>query len=259
MDLIWKAFVASTVLLVAGCATYTTPGRGVPVELLSSSESPAPSADKPAPLSENEIEQSLTAQPAASFPARIAFVRLQAAGYRDCYGSGRFCVVTHREIESEENYARLGKMPQVAGLAVMNRLVLPPSLTSTRDLRRTAAVLRADMLLVYSLDTTFRVENTDVGPLQLLSLGFLPTKKAQVTATASAVMFDVRTGFIYGLAEGTAFEEQRGTLWSSSDAVDNARKRAEAEAFGKLVGEIEKFWRDVVKTHAGGRAAAPAG
>jgi len=95
-----------------------------------------------------------------------------------------------------------------------------------------------------------------VGPLALISLGFLPTKNAQVTATASAALLDVRTGFVYGVAEASATEAQRGTFWSSSDAVDNARKKAEAEAYVKLIGEIEKFWADVLSTHARGQTEA---
>ena len=47
----------------------------------------------------------------------------------------------------------------------------------------------------------------------------------------------------------TALEEKRGTFWSSSQAVDSARKAAETRAFEKLVGEIERFWDDVLKTH----------
>jgi hypothetical protein len=128
-------------------------------------------------------------------------------------------------------------------------LLLPSRFTSLRELRQSAATLRADLLLVYSIDTGFQIDNTDLGPFALVTLGFLPTKKARVTATASAALFDVRTGFVYGLAEATALEEQRGTFWSSSQAVDSARKAAETRAFEKLVGEIERFWDDVLKTH----------
>jgi hypothetical protein len=106
------------------------------------------------------------------------------------------------------------------------------------------------MLLVYSMDTGFNVENTDLGPLSLITLGFLPNKKARVTATASAAIFDVRTGFIFGVAEATATEQQRATFWSSSEAIDSARLAAEANAFQKLIGEVEKLWGGVVATHA---------
>jgi hypothetical protein len=229
----------------AGCATYTTPGAGVTLENLTAADA--------------DIADLLKVEPAAPFPARLAVARVQASGYyshsNTCYGSGRYCVVTTRDIEPEAAFERLSRLPQVAGLALMNRMLLPGKLTSAKDLRQAGATLRTDLLLVYSLDTGFNIENTDVGPLALVSLGFLPTKKARVTATASAAVFDVRTGFVYGVAEATAVEEQRGTFWSSSEAVDSARKKAESEAFEKLTGEIEKLWRELLSTHLRREAA----
>jgi hypothetical protein len=234
-------------LLISGCATYTTPGGGMDLQDLAAADT--------------DIAELMRAEPAAVFPARIAVARVQASGYHSrsntCYGSGRYCVVTTRDVEAEASYDRLAKMPLVSAVALMNRMLLSAKLTSAKDLRQAAATLKTDMLLVYSLDTSFNVENTDVGPLALISLGFLPTKKARVTATASAALFDVRTGFVYGVAEASATQEQRGTFWSSAEAVDAARKRAEAESFQKLIGEVEKFWDDVLRTHVRVRAGTP--
>jgi hypothetical protein len=238
------AMAAFAALLASACASYTTPGAGVQVENLARADA--------------DIAELLRAEPGAVFPARIAVARAQAAGYASssntCYGTGRYCVVTTRDVEPEASYERLSKLPLVTGVALMNRMLLPPTFTSTKDLRQAAAGLKTDILLVYSLDTGFNIENTDVGPLALVSLGFLPTKKARVTATASAALFDVRTGFVYGVAEASATEQQRATFWSSSDAVDHARKKAEADAFQKLIPEIEKLWADVLKTHVHARA-----
>jgi hypothetical protein len=239
MNSAWKAVGVSLLMLAAGCATYTTPGAGVNIEHLSKADP--------------DIADLLKVEPATSFPARVAVARVQASGYysrsNSCWGSGRYCVVTTRDVEPEEAYERLSRLPQVAGLGLMNRMLLPAKLTSAKDLRQGAATLRADLLLVYSLDTAFSVENTDIGPLALITLGFLPNKKARVTSTASAAIFDVRTGFVYGVAESTAIEEQRATFWSSSDAVDNARKKAESDAFQKLVDEIAKGWESILRTH----------
>jgi hypothetical protein len=249
-----KLLTACTLVLMAGCSTYTTPGAGVRIEDLPTADLPSANRSSGS-LSSEELDfaQSLKAQPTASFPARVAIARIQVAGYSSasntCYGEGRLCVVITRDIETDESYDKLSKLPSMAGLAAMNRLVLPRKFTNTKDLRQAAAILRADMLLVYTLDTAFKIENTFIGPLALISLGLLPNKKARVTTTASAAMFDVRTGFIYGLAEATAIEEQRATFWSTSDAIDSARKTAESAAFEKLVGEIAKFWGDVLKTH----------
>ena len=243
----WALATVLSALLSSGCATYTTPGAGMNLEDLARADT--------------DIADLLKVEPAAVFPARIAVARVQASGYysrsNTCYGTGRYCVVTTRDVEPEESYDRLSKLPLVSAVALMNRMLLSGKLSSAKDLRLAAASLKTDLLLVYSLDTSFNIENTDVGPLALVSLGFLPTKKARVTATASAALFDVRTGFVYGVAEASATEEQRGTFWSSSEAVDSARKKAEADAFQKLIAEIEKFWADVLRTHAHARAATP--
>ena len=235
-----KIICAIVALCASGCATYTTPGAGVTLESLANTDA--------------DIAERLKLEPAARFPARMTVARVQASGYssrsNSCYGSGRYCVVTARDIEPEATFERLSRMPQLAGLALMNRMLLPGKLTSAKDLRRAAATLKTDLLLVYSLETEFNIENTDVGPLAMISLGFLPTKNARVTATASAVVFDVRTGFVYGVAEASALEEQRGTFWSSSEALDSARKQAESAAFQKLAGEIEKLWSEILRTHS---------
>lgn len=234
-------------VVASGCATYTTPGAGMSLQDLATADP--------------DIADLLKVEPAAAFPARIAVARVQSSGYSSrtctCYGSGRYCVVTTRDVEPEAAYERLAGMPLVAGVALVNRMLLSEKLSSAKDLRQAAATLKTDLLLVYSFDTGFNIENTDVGPLAMISLGFLPTKKARVTATASAALFDVRTGFVYGVAEASATEEQRGTFWSSSEAVDNARITAEADAFRKLIGEIEKFWADVLRTHVRVRAGVP--
>jgi hypothetical protein len=37
--------------------------------------------------------------------------------------------------------------------------------------------------------------------------------------------------------------------WGSEDAIDESRRKTEAEAFEKLVGEVETMWSGVVKQY----------
>src|SRR6185295_16660006 len=91
------ALAALAALLAAGCATYTTPGAGVNVENLAKADV--------------DIAELMKIEPAAPFPARLAIARIQASGYysrsNTCYGTGRYCVVTTRDIEPEASYERL--------------------------------------------------------------------------------------------------------------------------------------------------------
>jgi hypothetical protein len=118
------------------------------------------------------------------------------------------------------------------------------------DLRSPAEKLRADVLLVYSINTIFSVEGRQLGPLSLISLGMLPNKKAHVTATVAGVLVDVRTGFIYGSTEATVTQTQRSSIWSTEQAIDTARMNAERNAFGDFVGEFEKLWDSVLASRA---------
>ena len=80
--------------------------------------------------------------------------------------------------------------------------------------------------MLYTVDTKFRTDTTQLGPLQLVGLGFFPNKKAKVTSTCAAAFIDTRIGFLYGIGEFSADEEQRSDAWNSSAAIEKARARA---------------------------------
>lgn len=226
-------------LLMSGCATYQTPGAGISIGDLSQS-SP-------------EIAELIQREPAAEFPARIATVRVQASGYSagttGCFGQGAFCVVTTRDIEKDEDYTRLSKLAGVADIGRVTRLLVPSSISGIEDIRKAAAGLKADIILLYSVDTRFVVEGQSLGPLSVVSLGLIPNKRAHVTSTASAALIDVRSGFIYGVAESSASDDQRATVWSTRQTIERARIGTERTAFEELIGEIEELWQGVVNVH----------
>ncbi|KAK0331951.1 hypothetical protein LTR94_026862 [Friedmanniomyces endolithicus] len=227
--------------LLSACSTYTTPGAGVALGAISEHDS--------------DISQAFARQAAGVFPAHLAIARVAAPGYRSgsntSVGSGAFGVVTTRDVETEQSLARLAAMPEVAAVAPISRLLLPANLQTTRDLRTAAAQLRADAVLIYTIDTRFRTEAAELGPLQTIALGFLPSRKAVVNATCAFMIVDVRTGFVYGAGEVTASEDQRSNVWDSENAIEAARLRAERKAFEDGLGEIETLWRSIVAAHAG--------
>jgi hypothetical protein len=221
--------------LLSGCsASYVTPGGGVSL----------------ASIDEPDIEANFRRKPASPFPVRLAVVRVQDKGYyshsNQSYGNGAFSVVTTRDVEKDEHFKRISDLPMIAGMAPLNRMVISRNLHSVKTLRVAASQLKTDMLLVYTFDTSFRVPGQDVGPLTLITLGFLPNKQASVTTTASAAIYDVRTGYIYGLCEATATQERIASSWSKEDAIERCRIDTETEAFDGLVGEFEKTWKMVL-------------
>jgi len=225
-------------LVLTGCGSkYVTPGGGVSLE----------------GISDYSIKERFRTKPAAPFPAILAVVRVQEAGYTSYsnrgYGEGNFSVVTTRDIETDEHFDKLASMPQVKDLARVNRLLLPSHLRDAKDLRRAAASLHADMLFLYTLDTSFRIQGQG-GPLSVITLGLAPDRRAIVTTTASAALYDVRTGYVYGVAEATHTTDHLANTWSEVRVVDDARQETEREAFVRLLDEFSKTWSAVVEQYA---------
>jgi hypothetical protein len=231
--------LSTLALILAGCsASYVTPGG------------PARLDD----INRADIAEIAARQPAATFPARLAVVRVQAPDYRsqstELLATGRFSVVPTKELIPDDGVQELRSWPDVATVAPLTKLLLPPKLDSLDDLRVAAAKLQSDVIFVYTVDTSFRVQGRGYGPLALISLGLAPDRDASVTSTASAMFVDVRTGFVYGVAEATDKEAGLTNAWSSNDTVDRKRLAAEQEACKLMLAEAAKTWNGIVEEHA---------
>ena len=247
-----------TTFIAAGCASYAAPGRGANMRAIAGDASPADVANGTEPA----LRSALAKKPLASFPAAVAVARVQEAGYCSRtargYGGGRYSVVTTRDVERPEHFDRLAQMPLIHGVAPVNRLLLPDRFQSDAELRAAAAALHADVLLIYTLDTVFRVDER-AAPLTLVSLGLFPNRRAHVICTASAILLDTRNGYVYGVAEATDKADQLTSAWTTAEAVDASRLRAEERAFAKLMGELETTWHGVVAQYAVGSPSRVSG
>lgn len=236
-------FAILACLSLGGCAKYQTPGG------------PA----KISQMADLDIAYLLKIEPVATFPVNLALVRVQAPGYSignyRAYGSGAFSVALNSDVETEEQYNRVTAWPQVTGVARLSRLLLGMELKNNKDIRLAAAQLHTDMVLIYTLDTDFHIQGV-VEPIGVLTLGFLPNKLAQVSTVASAILIDTQTGYVYGAADAKADTQQVANAWTSSEAVDQSRKRTETEALNKMIGECAKMWKGVVAAHGQRRKPA---
>jgi hypothetical protein len=226
--------------LLSGCATYIPPG---------------PKADLQA-LAAPDIEAGFAAKPSRPFPASIAVVRIQGGTYSNHYlrrhggmhGSGRYTVIMVKELDEQKQLERVHSLPQVAGLVTLNRLLLPERLESDREIRAAAARLQADLVLLYTMDTAFFDTNLAT-PLSVITLGLSPTRQISAVSTASALLLDTRTGFIYSAYEATEKTRTLSTSWGSSDSADEARQKAERDAFRKLVDDLISTWPRVLERY----------
>ncbi|WP_339074950.1 hypothetical protein [Teredinibacter turnerae] len=121
---------------------------------------------------------------------------------------------------------------------------------SIKSLRESAARLKADVLLIYTFDTSFHVGGQSYVPLSAISLVFLKNKEVTVTTTVSAALFDVRTESLFCLSEATAKESNNSSVWSTSAEVDDMRVSTEKLAFEQLIPEVEKTWSAILKQYA---------
>jgi hypothetical protein len=243
MRIILLLSLSALAVIFTGCSTYVTPGGRANLDAISS----------------YSLRESFAAKPAAIFPAGIVAVHVQAPKYRDyytdhqggIYGYGRYTVLFAKEVETNADFDRIGKLPQVGGIVTLNSLLLPQNLQSDRELREAAAHLKADMVLLYTFDTAFH--NADASDtLNVISLGFFPDRKVTVHVTASALVIDTRTGFIYAALEANEKQQLPSNIWETSEVADRARLDAEKTAFQSLLGEFEKNWPMIVdRAHQG--------
>ncbi|HNS54009.1 MAG TPA: hypothetical protein PKH25_04475 [Syntrophales bacterium] len=228
------------ILFASGCATYIPPGPKADLQIF------APPG----------IQEGFSLKPSNPFPASVAVVRVQAPAYSNYnlqqqggrYGSGRYSVITTKEANEETHFERMGTLPEIAGLVSINRLLLPERLESDREIRTAASRLKADLVFLYTFDTAF-FETDLAKPLTVITLGLSPTRKISAVTTASALLMDTRTGYIYSAYEVTEKVQTLATSWGSRDSADEARRQTEQEAFRKLIDEFIATWPTVLGRH----------
>ncbi|MFI4862078.1 MAG: hypothetical protein ACIAXF_15535 [Phycisphaerales bacterium JB063] len=236
-------------LMLTGCSTYAVAPQGADMALFGV-------VDEQARAEQTDwgVRDALALQPLARFPTAIAVARVQSAAYSSrshgvSYGRGAYTVVTTRTVEQDADFAKVGQLEHVTGVAPLNRLLLASNLRSDAELRTAAARLHADLLLIYTFDTAVFSGDSD-SPLDVVTLGFLPGKEARVVTTASAVLMGTHNGYIYATAEATSETSHRANTWTSERKVDEARFATEAEAFGELIDAFVSAWPGVAQHYA---------
>lgn len=234
--------IMAFMLAISSCSVkYITPGSDVKISQ----------------LADEDIAKLLSNKPASEFPVNIAIARVQHPLYTNnnkwdnafTTSTGNFSLVLTRNADEDEAFKKLNDMSGVKQASPFNRLLLPYNYKSIKDLRLAAAKMKAQMLLVYTFDTQFRIGTKNYGPHNIISLGYLKNKEVTVVTTASMALFDVQTEYLYGLAEATADERKKSNAWKKKEDVDDLRQQTEHRAFIKLIEEIESLWPGVVKEY----------
>lgn len=240
-------FISSIFLLIqcTGCSQYVTPGMAANLSGLGKVKGQGLVSE----YSDQKLQKIADAKPALKLPAALVLARVQGLGYRNNnvtgVNFGGFSLVTTRDVENDEDMARLKKFRDLQEVGTISSILVQESLSSEMALREAAARLHADLLFIYTFQTTNRDEG-EYPILALLTLGFAPTISYRVDTTLSGMLVDAKTGYVYGTLETTAKEEGHSTPWSSGSALNKARHKAESKAFAKLIDEAEIFWNGLI-------------
>ena len=206
-----------------------------------------------APNHRLDEDASTEPQPQAQFPATIAVVRVQAQEYRHrsarTYDAGGYTIVTTRDVETDDRFKSFAADPTIRALVPLNHLALPAHISGPADLRLAARRLNADMLLIYTLDSSSEVVH-HVPELSVVTLGLMPEGESQARCTASAILLDARSGYVYALSEASDSQKRLTSAWGSDSAERKAVIAAEQRAFHELLDDLAVRWREVAELYA---------
>jgi len=152
------------------------------------------------PVNQQAIIDAFKSRPGVKPGASIAIAYLP--------GDKRF--KHHRTISAEEKNAWDTALRD--GFFISDVVTLSSIYASTatvRDimvLRKSAAALNCDLLLVYSVSYDYSRNPNPLSVLYLTIIGafIMPGDNITVASMAKAAVLDVRTGYVYGVVEGTA-------------------------------------------------------
>ncbi|MGI9014898.1 MAG: hypothetical protein ACR2GY_11715 [Phycisphaerales bacterium] len=185
------------------------------------------------------LPQQQTSRPRAQLPTSLAVARVQ---YHSAYGvRDETWHLGSLDLDAKQ-MARLDALVDIADVVEPR-----PQFTSTRDrnllngLRRGALAEGAELLLLYTFEGSATTSGGIV-PLDLLSLGTLPTVAAEAHIRAHALLIDAASGYVYAHAESDEESWQLANHWTDSDAARDTINRAQRRAFDRLLVAFEPMW-----------------
>lgn len=193
-----------------------------------------------------EVDALYKLKPTLNFPARIALTKVQ---------HNRLVKPTHEEVSefqqlAEKLGAEFGEFvvvdPVMADLAA--ETVNATSRDPRSDLRRAAALLKADYTLAYSIDSRSRSDQNALSltDLTIVGMWIAPTRNVSAEAVAQAAIVDVRTGLPLGSTSAEADSKGVSRAISSSENRYERAQVAEADALSALTVEIEGLSRQLM-------------
>lgn len=202
---------------------------------------------------DHDIAQTLELVPLARFPTTLAVVRVQSAAPYSrsggvSYGRGAYSVVLTPTVETEAHLQTMRELDQLSGVVRLNRLVLGQQLQTDKELRKAAARLHADLVLIYTINTEWTIDD-DPEPLHAITFGLAKYKNITVTSTATALLLGTHNGFVYATSEVARNKQYKDNAWRTSEQIEQAQETLEQEAFDGLVDSFTASWPELIRVY----------
>ena len=245
--------------LVSGCySAQTTSGRGY-LDRWNAAQGERPVAEITAEEAgfEETLRAAASVEPLLRFPARLGIARLHngrlsaippgegaywLALREGAQGYGEFVEIS----PLAASFALTAAAAQPAGAASRPRpygsAPMPAGLHPIQQIRIGAARQHVDAVFVYEVFTKTDRRGTPLvsSILDLTVIGglFIPNRKVDIEAFAQTALIDVRNGYIYGEARGTADQSLVVTTLGGRDRTDHKADIAAEAAVAEMMGEV---------------------
>lgn len=232
------------IFMVSGCnESYVTPSKGANLTVFQSTDVVASDQSGASGAVSEPV-------PMAEFPVHLAVARIQMPCDSYYYADqvSTYAVASVRDVESGSDVS-FEALEGIAQIVPINHMLLGGQQKDPDMLRRAAASLKAQMVFVYTLDTRLSEEDWS-SPISIATLGMAPTVTTRVTTTASGVLLDTQTGYVYGAVEATSSKSQKAAFLTRENAWDQCQRQTEKQAYEKLFEQFKAYWKDVYLQYA---------
>lgn len=192
---------------------------------------------------DRQIRDIAAIEPQLQFPARIGIARVER---------GRLTAIPALEARSwatmkDELAEGYGEFVPVSPLIA--HMVRPPANDKNQmhdvvsDIRRASARQHIDYVLIYEV-SEFDNETSNslsVADLTILGLYILPSRDFETSVSMQAILLDVRNGYPYGTAHGSAHDSRKIRAAGSGANRRNAAQSVHLEAAGNLAADTKSM------------------
>lgn len=227
-------------------------------------EPPLSAARTHSTLNEMVVEAA-SVEPLLRFPARIGLARLESFYRSDIPAneSAAWIVVAQELREDVGELVPINHMlgDDAATSVGFNSLMRDgsPQQISIAKIRLAAARQHLDAVIIYRTQALSESGATIAAALDYTLIGtfLVPGHMVEAQATATAIVLDVRNGYLYGTVTETADKTRLTNYWSTGDVERSSKDQARVRAAIKLAPAVGAMLKEMSRRQLRKRAGLP--